>query len=339
MHSVLDHLADLYQLGNIKSCHRAPRSNSLNFIVTTGQGKYVFRKHFLSEETVAHEHQVLSHLQRVDFPAPRMCLDRDGRAWVKVDGELYSVYRFVTGFCPADFWWWPSARRDIISRTGRILAEYHQAVTGLVPSFFKWDGYRPTEHKRWRNGDLYHQALKEIRRQLRTSAATQPLDDFARSRIDAIEQLLELESAVEERTDLSKVVIHGDFAPWNVLLRPDGSLFILDFNAARLDLKVFDVILATFWFSWRGSRLDRDRAVTFQTGYSQTGHLSEIDVRLASDIFQWMMARSIAERLRTHYLERRFLIREPASLEAFYQMCVFARQQPHQLMAGLRGKS
>jgi Ser/Thr protein kinase RdoA (MazF antagonist) len=334
-YSVLTRLAELYDLGEIVDCYRARRSHSLNFIVTTSRGKHVFRRHLLSEETVAHEHQVLCHLEQRRFPAPRMRLDREGQAWVTIDGSIYSVYEFVSGQCFTDFIWWPASRLEIVRQAGRTLAEYHQATADLVPTRFKWDAYHPTGHKRWREGALYRQALAEIRSLLLKPAATSPVDDFARSHLDGIEELLDRESIVEQDPNLTRVVIHGDYAPWNLLLRPDRSLFVLDFNAARLDLRVFDVILATFWFAWRNGSLDRARAMAFQTGYCQAGSLDKAELEQASNVFQWVMGRSIAERLRTHYLEGRFVIQDPAALERFYDMCAWAAQQPERLTRGL----
>ena len=62
--------------------------------------------------------------------------------------------------------------------------------------------------------------------------------------------------------------------------------------------------------------------------------LHEADINLAGSIFQWIMARSLTERLHTHYLGQR-LRKAPAGMEKQYQMCVFAEQQPQQLVAGL----
>lgn len=337
LYQVLSRLAELYQLGEIQSCHRVPQSaNSMNFVVVTPEGKFVFRRHRLSEETVAHEHQVLGHLQQRGFPAPRVLLNPAGQAWSAIDGSLYSVYEFVEGYCLSDFVWWPSARRDVLYQAGRTLSGYHQAVKGLVPSFYKWDGYWPTGDKRWREGDWFRRALVDIRPLLQKSTANSPIDDFARSHIDALERRLELEPVVEQRSDLSKLVIHGDYAPWNILFRPGQPPLVLDFNAARLDLKVFDIIFATFWFAWRGNHLDQGRAMAFQSGYCETGQLRKVDVELASDVFQWVMARAMAERLRRHYQEH-VLLKGPESLERFHNMCVFAGQQPQQLVAGLKG--
>jgi Ser/Thr protein kinase RdoA (MazF antagonist) len=333
---VLTHLTKLYQLGEIQVCYRATRSLSLNFLVTTSQGKFVFRRHNLSEADVAYEYQVLEHLQQRGFPAPRMLTNQAGQAWSVIDRSLYSVYEFMEGYFPTDFLWPPAARREIIVQCGRTLAEYHQAVAGLVPSAYKWNGYRPTEHKRWREGDWFRQVLKDIRPLLQRPTATSPLDDFVRSHIDALDKMLRLESVVEERSGLSKLVIHGDYAPWNVLFRPGQPPFVLDFNESRLDLKIYDVMLATFWFAWRGDHLDQDRALAFQAGYGESGQLSEDDSKLAGSVFQWIMARSLIERLYLHYLrQQQVWTRGPAGMERQYKMCVFAEQQPQQLVAGL----
>jgi Ser/Thr protein kinase RdoA (MazF antagonist) len=345
MLAMLAHLAELYQLGKILTCYRARRSDSLNFVVTTQQGKYIVRQHHLLEETVAHEHQVLSYLQQRHFPAPHMCTNKHGRAWVTIDNITYGVYEFIQGSCPADYWWPPSSRRNLFRHAGRTLAEYHATVADLVPSHYKWDAYRPPTGEsrpagstRWRGADFYRQPLAEIRATLQSPSATSPMDDFARSHLDAIERQLDLESVVEGRSDLTKLVIHGDYAPWNLLILPQRSLFVLDFNAARLDLKIYDIMFATFWFAWRHDHLDPDRAMAFQTGYLEAGHLNEAEIMLASDVFCWLMGRSLAERLRTHYLERRFVIHDPAKLQRFYDMCIWAAQHPQSLTRGLQGQ-
>ena len=335
LYQVLTHLAETYQLGEIQTCHRARRSTSLNFVVTTSRGKFVFRRHRLSEDAVAYEHQVLDHLQQRDFPAPRLLLNQAGQAWSTLNGSLYSVYEFAEGYCPTSFLWSPAAWRHIITQYGHTLGKYHQAVADLVPSAYKWNGYRPTEHRRWREGDWFRQTLANIRPLLQKPTATNPIDDWTRSRIDTIERMLRLESLVEEHPGLSKLVIHGDYAPWNVLFRRRQPPFVLDFNEARLDLKIYDIMLATFWFAWRGSHLYQNVVLPFQAGYNETGQLREVDISLAGSVFQWIMARSLTERLHTHYLGQRPLRAGPTGMEEQCQMCAFAEQQPQQLAAGL----
>jgi len=338
LQNILLNVVDSFQLGELLNCYRAPRSNSLNFILTTTKGKFVFREHSLSEETVAHEHQVLSFLQQRKFPVPQMMVNQAGQAWIQVNGSLCSVYRFVEGFAFTNFIWKPSTYFDLVREAGRTLARYHKAVSELRPTFYKWDAYQATEHRRWRDGNLYRQAFETIRSEIEDSATVTPIDQFVQTHIDELEIFLAAENRVEECTDLTKLVIHGDYAPWNLLYRPNQAPFILDFNSARLDLKIFDIILATFFFAWRDNHLHPARAMAFQQGYAEVGQVSEIDVQLADQVFQWLQGRSVAERLRVHYLEQRLLpTRAIQSMEKYHQMCLFAGQNPKQLVAGLIG--
>ncbi len=335
LYRVLEQLAEMYQLGEIRACYRTPRSTSMNFFVTTPHGKFVFRRQHLLEDDLTYEYQILDYLQQRNFPAPYMLLDQTGQAWVTIDDEFYSVYEFMSGYCTTDFLWLPAAKREIITRCGRVLGKYHQAVADWVPSAYKWNGYRSTEHKRWREGDWFLQTLKDIRPLVQKSA--NPLDNFVQFHLKKLERLLKLEPIVEGRSDLSKVVIHGDYAPWNVFFRWNQSPFVLDFNESRLELKIYDIALATFWFARRNGGLDQDRVLAFQTGYSQTGQLNEIDINLAGPVFRWIMARSLIERLHKHYLlGQHSLTKAVAGLERQYQMCLLAEHQPEQLVAGLK---
>lgn len=330
------HLAELYQLGPIESCWLAPQSvNSVATIATAPAGTFVFKRHRLSEETVAHEHQIMLYLQQHNFSSPRVLINAQGQAWSAVGDSLYSVYEFAEGYCPADFIWWPAARRSYLREVGHTLGRYHQVMEGFVPTHYKWDGYRPAEHRRWREGDWFRDALIDIRARLKQPTAISELDDFARSTIDAFAHMIELEDMVESRTDLSKLVIHGDYAPWNILLRNDQPPLVLDFNGARLDLKIYDVVFATFWFAWRRGTLDSGRAIAFQQGYSASGALREVDLELASPVFRWIIARAVVERLRRHYQEN-VSPKSVNGLKEFYNMCVFAEQYPEQLMQGLQ---
>jgi Ser/Thr protein kinase RdoA (MazF antagonist) len=335
LYRVLVDLAERYQLGAIRACHRVARSGSLNFVVATSRGQYIFRCHHLTEADVAYEHEVLSYLQQQGFPAPRMLTHQAGRAWAEIDGALYSVYEFVDGYCPSDFLWLPAVQHRMITHCGQVLAEYHRVAADLVPSGFKWSGYRPTKGERWRNGDWFRQALAEIRPLLQKPTATSPMDDWTRSRIDAIHRMLGLEALVERRSDLSKLVIHGDYAPWNILFRPGQSPFVLDFNESRLDLRIYDLMLATFWFAWRGDRLDSRRTQALQSGYIKSGQLSEVEVDMAGPVFQWIMARSLTERLYKHYRGQRHYS-DAGAMERQYQMCVFADLGSEQLAPDLR---
>ena len=200
-------------------------------------------------------------------------------------------------------------------------------------------GVGRTNNLRWRDGDLYRNALAEIQSQVSRGDGTSNVDRFANSRIGDLERLIANDSTVEGHPDLSKAVIHGDYAPWNILMKEDASLSVLDFNAARLDLRIYDVMLATMWFAWRGDHLDLETAMDLQAGYCSVATLTQAEIELGPKVFCWLLGRSIAERLRVHYQEQRFVITNPATLERQYQMCAWAEEQPEQLTRGLRAAS
>ena len=57
---------------------------------------------------------------------------------------------------------------------------------------------------------------------------------------------------------------------------------------------------------------------------------------MAGPVFQWVMARSLTERLHKHY-EGQCQYKDPTGIERQYQMCLFAGQQSERLLVGLKG--
>ena len=58
---LLVELAERYRLGELREWRRARRSSSLNVFVTTARGRYVFRRHLLSEEMIARGQEAPGH--------------------------------------------------------------------------------------------------------------------------------------------------------------------------------------------------------------------------------------------------------------------------------------
>ena len=73
--------------------------------------------------------------------------------------------------------------------------------------------------------------------------------------------------------DLPQLVIHGDFGIHNLLFQPDGTAVVHDFELARLDWRLLDLVIAA-------SRLAPARRGAFMAGYRETNELpgAEIDV-------------------------------------------------------------
>ncbi len=84
------------------------------------------------------------------------------------------------------------------------------------------------------------------------------------------------------RLDLSQgetAVLHGDFAPWNLLYQESRLTGVLDFEFSHLNYRVADFALA-----WRG---DQDDVIT---GYDEIHPLSDLDYKLLVPVFwSWLL--------------------------------------------------
>jgi Ser/Thr protein kinase RdoA (MazF antagonist) len=78
--------------------------------------------------------------------------------------------------------------------------------------------------------------------------------------------------------DAETIVLHGDFARWNLLFQDDRLSGILDFEVTHRNYRVADFALA-----WRG---DQDEVLA---GYTEVHPLSELDWELLVPVFwSWL---------------------------------------------------
>ena len=78
--------------------------------------------------------------------------------------------------------------------------------------------------------------------------------------------------------DAVTTVLHGDFAPWNLLYEGESLTGVIDFEATHLNYRVAD-----FANSWRGYQ---DEVIE---GYEEVSNLSELDRELLAPAYwAWM---------------------------------------------------
>lgn len=199
---------------------------------------------------LTYEMTVMQRLHRLGLPVPELVQPptlHGGRTWCLVTKLPGSHQRDRT---PAEQ-----------LRRGRLLAEFHQASTeladlgqrqafglasevvldpALLPAVRRYEALRPAE------GHLLRWHLERT-----------------------MERFQHLES---ERADT--LVLHSDFAPWNLLFDGDQLTGILDVEATHLNLRVSD-----FAMSWRGCY---DGVVR---GYDEVHRLSDLDWDLLTPAF------------------------------------------------------
>ena len=100
-----------------------------------------------------------------------------------------------------------------------------------------------------------------------------------------------------DRLDLGSaatIVLHSDFAPWNLLYEDEVLTGVLDFDATHLNYRVAD-----FANSWRGNQ---DEVIE---GYEEVRKLSELDWELLVPTFWAWLFIGVKQAIKTTLAERR----------------------------------
>ncbi|GIF73553.1 aminoglycoside phosphotransferase family protein [Asanoa siamensis] len=142
-----------------------------------------------------------------------------------VDVDPAALVLTMTG-APAGWQSWKSVLLDeppsgarfagVAATLGRILGAWHRATAGDASVAARFADYEAFE-------------------QLRVA----PFHRFVRSRHPALRAAID--ACVDDLTSARECLVHGDFSPKNVLVGPDGGLWVLDFEVAHVGAAVFDL--------------------------------------------------------------------------------------------------
>jgi homoserine kinase type II len=278
LRDVLSH----YDLGELVSYERDQRgtvntSYSIHTLKDGRSGQYFLRRYksAIKHEEILFEHSLINHL--VDHsrcPVARLHRTTEGSTFYMRpaadpgDGPCYyAIFDFLHG---EDRYTWvdPHCTVHELENAGELLATFHAAVSSLV-----CDGMR-AESKIL---DL----LREIEKVWEESPARSKgtlLDRYLAENF-----LLVQKSIAETRAALSgqairslpEVIIHSDFHPGNLVFDGEEICGLVDFDWSKVDLRLFDVALAVWYFStsWadpRDGELRLEEVRTFLGAYQRT---------------------------------------------------------------------
>lgn len=295
-----------YDLGKVKG-YKQPaagvgRSSSL--IVQAHRGKKLLKcyKSTMSWEGIVYEHSVLRHLSVKGFPAPRLVVNNKGQTCTEVSGRYYALFDFITGFRYTDFITTNHRERFFLKEAGQALARYHQIMDGFVPAGRKLDGFMPDGSQRWRNHKWYQAEFEKYESLLDQKAGTE-LDRFFLQNIGRFKKTL---ASLSHRLEghsvrLSRVVVHGDYGPYNLFFNGDGLVAVLDFECTHLDLRASEVISALWRFAGSRRGIDEKKAEVFFIAYQDSYPLTAEEIELMPDLFRLARLRGITMYLRDYF--------------------------------------
>lgn len=227
----------------------APGSRGATALVRTAGGEVVVKRYKdgVEDSALAIEHVVLDTLAKCGFPAPRLRKAAEGETSVSLDGSRFAVTDAVRGYRhPHELVMTQHDRQQLGVIAGTLLADLHRTLeaTEVPPAgslgFAKRGGPRVRDVE-WHTNRL----------------ATAPAPRRVRAWADAALWRL---SETFEAEDISLTVVHGDYGPYNLLVRAGRVPVLVDFELARLDWRLVDLATGLSWYAQRRRGFDVDCA-------------------------------------------------------------------------------
>jgi Ser/Thr protein kinase RdoA (MazF antagonist) len=198
------------------------------------------------------EHAVLQQLASAGWPVPNPFAAPDGSTLVKVGGRFHALFPFLHG-----------DRLDDPGLHGSVLGRLHAATSRLTISA------RPT----WPRLSEY--ARRPFPESLAAYAAADPDAAAATLRHHG---LVARELAAIGTDAAVTLPVHGDFHTGNLLFQEGRLSGVLDFDFARIDLRVADIAIAL------GFLADSPARAAFVAGYEAEQPLAEGERRLLAPL-------------------------------------------------------
>ena len=194
---------------------------------------------------IDYELEVLARLDDADWPVPSAPEEP-----FQLDGRIWGLFKYLPGTCRTSND--PKERRA----RGRLLAELHEATASLT-GMGQRRGFGLSEEVIGDPG-----LIDSIRKYEQRRPAEGHIMRWHVDRANDVFNRLDLDGALT-------TILHGDFAPWNLLYEGETLTGVLDFEATHFNYRVAD-----FANSWRGYQ---DEVIE---GYEEVSKLSDLEWEL-----------------------------------------------------------
>ncbi|HET6380047.1 MAG TPA: phosphotransferase [candidate division Zixibacteria bacterium] len=255
--------------------------------VDTHRGEVVVKRYrdAVDEGAIAGEHSVLRELAAQRFPSPRLIEAAGGETLVRHPSGRYAAFVALTGYRPLHtLTALPGTSRRLAGDAGRTLATLHARLRGFVPAGANPDGLAGWDGPRIRPIEWYVERLR---------AGAQPDGPDSAVLERAARRLVRVEAIVQDSAPRS-AVIHGDYGPYNLLVRPGDQIVVSDFELTRIDWLLTDLATALPRFAASRVGFSGRRAKAFLAGYAAYGDLSEEERRLIPIVLEYLSLRRAA---------------------------------------------
>jgi Ser/Thr protein kinase RdoA (MazF antagonist) len=236
----------------------APGSRGATVRVAVPGGDVVVKRYKASLDPAAlHiEHAVLQALAAADFAAPRLRATTDGRTSLGLDGSCFAVFEPIRGYRhPHELIMASRDRRALEVIAGLLLARLHAVVQEVEVPPSESLGFVRRGGPRVREVEWYAERLA-------VGSAPRRIRAWATAALWQLRETFDAEG-------LPLTVVHGDYAPYNLMIRRGRVPVVVDFELARLDWRMVDLATSLSWFAQRRRRFDVAAARRILNAYAE----------------------------------------------------------------------
>ncbi|GIU87386.1 MAG: hypothetical protein KatS3mg009_1901 [Acidimicrobiia bacterium] len=256
---------------------------SLNAMVDTPRGRKVVKRYRpqWTAPIVECGHSILRRLEEVGFPAVRLERTPQGATWTTDGTNVFAVFDFVAGTNYSLSYLRRTDRMHLTRVAGDTLARFHVALAGFVPAGDHHLGFATMDGPRKRDADWNERKVGELAE--RSTALADPhvrglTDELTRRAPGVLHELRALEAELES-ADLPRCVVHGDYGLHNLVFR-HGVAVPVDFESARLDWRVNDLVSVLGKYRYRAGYYDFESMRAFMRAYGATLPLADAEREL-----------------------------------------------------------
>jgi Ser/Thr protein kinase RdoA (MazF antagonist) len=271
---------------------------STNAVVETDAGRKLLKRYrdTVEQAAIVHEHSILRYLAQVGFPAPRLSTTSNGDTVVAEDGERYALFEYLEGYFQYhNRIFVPPQTRKLVVSAGKALACFHQALKHFVPAGCNPNGFRSLEEDRWRGLNWYMERLDRCRTETdredsdHSSLLTGQLRWHASWIGDALRDL----DARLQMAELPRVIVHGDYGPYNLLFKRGAAVVVVDLELSRLDWRLTDLATALEKFARNRAGFDFGKVRCFLEAYRSVFPMTPGEMDLLPQVWQFWILRHI----------------------------------------------
>jgi Ser/Thr protein kinase RdoA (MazF antagonist) len=296
---ILEHILPAYDLrliGQPEALGVGGRSQVLVVNTDAGQKMIKSYKTNVKLQAVYHEHEILTFLAEVHFPAPRLTRTLDGGSVVRHDGHIYALFDYLNGYFQYNnYFFLPSQTQQLVASAGQALGALHEVTRNFMPAGYNPNGFLSGGGRRVRELTWFTDKLDWCRRiapNLNGTASSETVAMIETYGAWIDERLHHLDERLRV-AGLTQVVIHGDYGPYNLLFKHGAPVVIVDFELARLDWSLTDLSKAMTTFAWSRLGFSQRKSDAFLNAYRSVFDINDDELSYLPEVWTFLTLRRV----------------------------------------------